>query len=177
MKLKIWSWRNLKCQKFEVEEIWSWRNFKLKKLEVEKIWSWKNLKLKKFEVDEIWSWKIWSWRNLKLKKFEVKKFEVEEIWSWQILIWKIWSWRNLKFGSGSNPFWNVSILRPFGAIFGVGIGFKNFFGTLYNHLQHSFKGQNIFWFGPIWNFLRFLVFLGYFWGWGQFQKLFWDLPI
>ena len=130
------------------------------------------MKLKKFEVGE-----IWSWRNLKLMKFEVEKFEVEEIWSWQILIWKIWSWRNLKFGLGSNPFWNVSILRPFGAIFGVGIGFKNFFGTLYNHLQHSFKGQNIFWFGPIWNFLRFWVFLGYFWGWGQFQKLFWDLPI
>ena len=59
---KVWSW-SLKL-KFEVKEIWSWRNLKLEKYEDEEIWNeeiliWRHLKMKKFEVEE-----IWSWRNL-----------------------------------------------------------------------------------------------------------------
>ena len=47
LDIDIWIWRvNLKL-KFEVDV---WRNLKLEKFEVEEIWSLRNLKFKKFEV-------------------------------------------------------------------------------------------------------------------------------
>ena len=74
-EVEVWSWRNLKLKKFEVEEFWSWRKLKSKKFEVEEIWGQRNLKSKKLEVK-----KIWSQRNLNLKKFEGEKN-----WSWSFV--------------------------------------------------------------------------------------------
>ena len=54
--------KKFEVDEIEVEEIWSRRNFRSKKFEVEV-----NRSQKKFEVKE-----IWTWRNLKLKKFEVE---------------------------------------------------------------------------------------------------------
>ena len=123
-------------------------NLKLKKFEVEEIWSWWNLKLTKFEVEEIWSQEIWSWRNLKLKNFNLKNLKLKKFEVWvrfksfleriyvdnqltnevnQLWFWKycpiFFVFNSAKFGTF------FALLRPFGAIFGVGVRFKNFFGT------------------------------------------------
>ena len=71
------------------------------------------------------------------------------------------------------------LFRPFGAFFGLDLGLKTFLKPVYVDYQFwlwNYSPICFFSFGPFWGlFGSFWALWGYFWGWGQVQKLFWDL--
>ena len=155
---KIWSWRNLKLTNFNL------KNLKLKKFELgvrfktflELIYEDKQRRFWKYSLIFLFSisphfgpllhffgafrgylmvlwgyfmalWDYYWWRCQVQNQFLELTNEVNQLWFWKYCpIFFVFN--SAKFGT------LFALLRPLGAIFGVGVRLKNFFGTYLHRL-------------------------------------------
>ena len=125
---------------------------------------------------DIWNqnWKK-NWIHMTWASTNPKKLTLLKTWIAWFIVWNPIFW--LLIWPHLGHFF--ALFGPFGAIFGVGARFKNFLGPTNVNNQLCFGSTALsfcFSFGQILGlFCTFLALRGYFWGWGQVQKLFWDL--